>query len=123
DSSGVRSRSSATEAGGSGAKELDIFGLPRDPERLALLPAELRVAVTRQLGEHPVSACVQVELDEVAEVLDEDDLAGRAVLGRAAVALVDRHGGRAHGDERGVADGGRVARHEHGGADEAAVLD
>src|SRR5581483_11512609 len=109
DSSGVRSRSSATEAGGSGAKELDIFGLPGDPERLPLLPAQLRVAVAGQLGEHPVSAGVQVELDEIAEVLDEDDLAQRAVLGSAAVALVDRHGGGTHGDESGVADGERVA--------------
>ena len=39
------------------------------------MPRSVGIAVAGDLGEQPLAAERQVELDEIAEVLDEDDLA------------------------------------------------
>ena len=47
------------------------------------LPAERRIALAGHLREHPLAARRQVELDEIAEELDEDDLALEPSSGRS----------------------------------------
>src|SRR3989304_7708966 len=76
----------ASPPGRSGVEELDILLLPGDSDPLALAAAQRRVLLGADLGEHALARCEQVELDEVAEELHEDDLA----LGR-----VESRGSRA----------------------------
>src|SRR5438067_11097143 len=64
------SASSTSARIGSGAEELDILLLPADSDRLAFATPELRVALARHLGEHPLAADREVELDEIAEEPD-----------------------------------------------------
>src|SRR2546423_7358240 len=47
---------------GSGAEELGILLLPRDPDPVALAPAKSRIALTGYLREHPLAADRQVKL-------------------------------------------------------------
>src|SRR5690242_14260961 len=65
----------ASLPGCSGVEELDILLLPVDPDCLALLAAQRGVALARHLREHALSRHREVEFHEVAEELDEDDLA------------------------------------------------
>src|SRR3954451_13283809 len=103
------SASSTSARIGSGAEELDILLFPGDSDLLAFAAAELRVPLSRHLGEHPLAADCEVELDEVAEVLDEDHLALRAVEPAGAVGVDhDRRG--PDGDECLVPDRAPVAR-------------
>src|SRR5262249_8380647 len=74
-SSSASSTSARTRSAGSGAEELCILLLPDDPDLVALAPAEVRVALARDLREHALAAGGEMELDEVAEELDEEDLA------------------------------------------------
>src|SRR6266496_2872398 len=69
------SSSSATSRCGSCGEELDIVLLPEDRDLLAFTASELRVALARDLREQPLAPRREVELDEVAEELDEEDLA------------------------------------------------
>src|SRR5262245_18270116 len=90
---------------GLGLEELDILFLPGDPELLALAALEGRVLVAGDLREHALAAGEEVQLHEVAQELDEHDLAlgGVHVAGRGARA-VDLHGRGPDGEHRGVAD-------------------
>ena len=63
-----------------------------------------------------------MELDQVAEELDEDDLALRGVDTAFRAAGAELHGSRAHGDDGLVPDREIVARREHARPD-AAVLE
>src|SRR5262245_65973630 len=101
-----RSRCGAGSAP-SGVEELDILLLPGDANHLARPAPEIRVAVAGHLGEHPLAAGREVQLDEVAEELDEDDLARRGVLGSRVAARADLDGCGPDRDERRLADGGR----------------
>src|SRR5438128_2537062 len=94
---------------GSGVEELDILLLPGDPDLLTLLAAEGGIAVARHLRQHALASRGQVQLDEIAQELDEDDLALDRVAGRGAVAPLvhlDRGGTDRH--ERRLADGRRL---------------
>src|SRR5262245_8052922 len=74
-SSSMSARSSCgTASGPSGVEELDILFFPDDAHGLALTAAEGRIPVAGQLRKHPLTARGQVQLDEIAEELDEDDL-------------------------------------------------
>src|SRR5215471_16758680 len=85
---------------GSGVEKLDILLLPDDADGLPLATTELRVLVTRDLREHPLTACSEVNLDEIAEELDEHDLAVGRVHRLLACALGELDRGRPHRDER-----------------------
>src|SRR5680860_715577 len=75
-------RRAASSPGCSGGEELGILLLPGDPDPLALAAAQRGVLLGADLGEHALAVREQVELDEVAEELDEDDLAlGRVQAG------------------------------------------
>src|SRR4029077_3303965 len=90
--------------------ELDILLLPADPDPLPFLPAKSRIALARDLGQHPVAADREMQLHEIAEELDEQDLAvGRIRAVRCGAALVDLYGRGPDRDERLVADRSRVA--------------
>src|SRR4051794_25219798 len=115
--------SSATSRWGSGGEELDIPLLPGDPDPLALAAAEQRVLVARHLGEPPLAADAEMQLDEVAEELDEDDLALRRVDAARGAVLVDADGDRAYRDERDVALLPVRARRPDADADPLLVLD
>src|SRR5690349_8494424 len=58
----------------SGLEELDILLLPRDADLLPLPATQLGIPLAGNFREHPLAAGGQVQLDEVAEKLDEDDL-------------------------------------------------
>src|SRR5438132_671272 len=60
---------------GSGVEELDIFLLPRDADLLTLLAPEGGIALAGHLRQHAVASRCQMELDQIAEELDEHDLA------------------------------------------------
>src|SRR5829696_9963524 len=72
---------------GSLPEELDILLLPRDRDRFALTAAQLRVVLARHLREHPLALGHEMELDQVAEELDEDDLAVGGIVGTGARAV------------------------------------
>src|SRR5205823_13817110 len=61
--------------GGSGPEELDILLLPRDADLLTLLAPEGGIALAGHLCQHALASRGQMQLDEVAEELHEDDLA------------------------------------------------
>src|SRR5262249_48579521 len=91
--SSTSSRIRSCLCAGSGSEELGILFPPGDPDRLAFAPAEGGVALARHLGEHPLAADRQVELHQVAEELDEEDLALRRVRpARGAVGDLHRRG-------------------------------
>src|SRR5581483_284404 len=98
------SASSTPASAGSGVEELCIPFVPADPDLVALAPAEGGVALPRHLREHPLAGEVEVELDEIAEELDEQDLALGGVRAAGAVGI-DLHRCCADGDQRLVADG------------------
>src|SRR5262249_40231398 len=108
-SSSASSTSARTRSAGSGAEELCILLLPDYPDLVALAPAEVRVALAGDLREHALAAGGEMELDEVAEELDEEDLALRGVRRRRGGILRDLDGCGAHRDERLVADGAPAA--------------
>src|SRR5215831_3284529 len=122
-SSSASSTSARTRSAGSGAEELCILLLPDDPDHVALAASEVGVALARDLREHALAAGREMELDEVAEELDEEDLAPGRVRGRRAGILRDLDGCGTHRDERLVADGVPVARSEHACADIVLVRD
>src|SRR5262245_56777886 len=64
-SSPLASRSGPVTCG-SGPEELGILLLPGDPDALALTAAQQRVTLAGHLGQHPLSADLEVKLDEVA---------------------------------------------------------
>src|SRR3990172_3516033 len=108
----------------SGLEDLDILFLPGDPDLLALLAAQRGVALPRHLGEHALAAGAQVELDEVAEELDEDDLAlGRVHSDRPRVAFLDLDRGRANRHEHLVADLRGIVRGPDADPDVVLVLE
>src|SRR5690242_11094717 len=105
DAASSASVSSRPVASRSGAEELSILLLPRDPQPLAFATAEGRIAVAGDLRGHPLAADREVQLDEVAEKLDEEDLAlGRVRPGRRGAVLRDDDCRRANGDEGVVPD-------------------
>src|SRR5262249_8083882 len=116
------SASSTSPRIGSGAEELDILLLPADPDLLALAAAKLGVPLAADLGQHPLAADCEVELDEVAEELDEQHLALRGVQPAGAV-RVHLDGRRPDRDERLVADIGAGARRDDARADIVVVGD
>jgi hypothetical protein len=74
---------------------------------------ERRIALTGDLGKHSLLAGEEMQLDEVAEELDEDDLAFRRVhaVSRRRPVAVDLHCSRTDRDHGGIPDGVlRVAR-------------
>src|SRR6476660_7137897 len=98
-SSSTSSSSPTSRRGASGGldpEELDILFLPGDPDPVALAPSQRRVVVACDLCEQPLTTGREMELDEIAEVLDEDDLAGQPVQagGPSATVTLERHGGR-----------------------------
>src|SRR4051794_3869917 len=72
--SSTSSRARRAPPGFSGPEELDILLLPRDADLLPLPATQIGVALAGHLREHPLAAGGEVQLDEVAEKLDEDDL-------------------------------------------------
>src|SRR6476620_873073 len=67
--------------GGSGVEELDILLFPHDADGLALAAPKGRIPVAGHLRQHPFTARSEVQLDKVAEELDEHDLAVGRVQG------------------------------------------
>src|SRR2546430_1753173 len=55
-STSSRASRPASSPGGSGVEELDIVLLPGDPNPLSLAPAQHRVLLCADLGEHPLTA-------------------------------------------------------------------
>src|SRR5690349_14343523 len=87
----------------SGPEELDILLLPRDADLLPLPATQIGVALAGHLREHPLAAGGEVQLDEVAEELDEDDLGLDRVAG-GSLCIVELDGRSADRDLRRVAD-------------------
>src|SRR5436190_14264167 len=94
-----------TGSGPSGGEELDILLLPGDENRLALSAPEVWIALAGDLRQHPLAARHEVKLHEIAEELDEDDLAAGGVAGIRVAGLADLDGRGPDRDERLVADG------------------
>src|SRR5882724_4090925 len=101
---------SSTSRCGSCGEELDILLLPGDPDPLTLTTPELRIPLTRDLCEQPLAARREVELHQVAEELDEDDLALGRVHARIRDDLADLDDRRADRDLGCIADGRLVTR-------------
>src|SRR5215218_6829054 len=93
----------------SGSEEPDILLLPGQSHASSFPPLELGVPVTGDLRDQAPPAGRHMELDEVAEVLDDLDLAHDLVrLVRSRLMLVHLHGRRAHRN-RPRRPGGEVA--------------
>src|SRR5882724_20101 len=114
---------SATSRRGSLGEELDILLLPRDPDLLALAAAKRWIALAGHLHEQALAAGDEVELDEVAEELDEDDLAVRRVERRRSVGVVELDGRGPNGNQRRLARSPLVVGGLHARPNAAVVLD
>src|SRR3954470_9030153 len=68
-SSACSSPAASSCGAGSGAEELGILLLPRDADSVALPSAKDRIALARDLREHPLAADREMKLDEIAEEL------------------------------------------------------
>src|SRR5262249_56134947 len=91
--------------GAAGGEEVEILRLPGDEQRLALPAPEVRITVAGHLGQHALAAGNEVELDEIAEELDEDDLAPGGVVDGRITGLADLDGRCPDRDECRLADG------------------
>src|SRR5438876_1888330 len=115
---------SATSSCGtdSGSEELPIALVPRDRDLLALPASQRGVAVARHLRQHPLVADGEMELYEIAEKLDEDDIAvgGVHLVPHRAVAELNSRG--PDRDQGLVADRRRIVACQNARTD-VAVLD
>src|SRR5260221_1537825 len=114
---------SSTSRCGSDGEEPDILFPPGDRQPLALTAPQLRVPLARDFGEQPLAPRSEVELHQVAEELDEDDLAvGRVLLARCP-SIIDLNDRGAHGDLGRIADRGSGALDASARTDSVLVLD
>src|SRR5262249_36378978 len=122
-SASASSTSARTRSAGSGAGGLCILLPSDDPGLVAPAAPEVRGALAPDPPAHPPAPAGAVGADEVAEELDEEDLALRGVPGRRGGILRALDGRGAHRAERLVADGAPVSRRNHARPDVVLVLD